>query len=187
MMANNRFYLHEQSNDDDNLYGKSNDDSEQSKDDSEQSKDDSEQSKDEQSKDEQSNDELCEQSNDELYLYHIRRAYWTIEKIQSGITNEIHNICNTLLYASANPADLCLKERIKWLIELKIKVINNERCKYCNLPLQKSEISCSCKTLCSICNTSAHKTDNCLKHIMNSNLLITLFNNTNIKQKIKNK
>ena len=105
--------------------------------------------------------------------------YWNRETMIGGVTKEIRATANALVYAISDPEILSFRERVKWLVELKLKIINSNRCRYCNL--SKSE--CRCANRCSNCNTN-HSSFNCRRHIMNSKLLKLIFESDNIKVKL---
>ena len=105
--------------------------------------------------------------------------YWNRAKMIKSVTKEIRLTTSALVYATSDPKILSFREQVKWLVELKIKIINSNSCRYCNL--LKSE--CLCINRCSNCNTN-HSSFNCRRHIMNSKLLKLIFESDNIKVKL---
>lgn len=105
--------------------------------------------------------------------------YWNRDRMIKSVTEEIRTTTNILVYATSNPEILSFREQVKWLVELKIKIINSNSCRYCNL--SKSE--CKCINRCSNCNTN-HSSFNCRRHIMNSKLLKLIFESVNVKDKL---
>ena len=103
--------------------------------------------------------------------------YWNRETMIGGVTKEIRSTANSLVYAFSDPEILSFRERVKWLVELKIKIINSNRCRYCNL----SNTKCRCANRCSTCKTNHHSSFNCRRHIMNSKLIKLIFDSDNIK------
>ena len=106
--------------------------------------------------------------------------YWNKEIMVGGVTKEIRSTANSLIYAFSDPKILNLREQVKWLVELKIKSINSNSCRYCNL----SNTKCRCANRCSTCKTNQHGSFNCRYHIMNSKLLKLIFDSDNIKNQL---
>lgn len=91
------------------------------------------------------------------------------------VTKEINNLCSIEHLANNNPEYMCLKERIKWLIELKLKILKKGCCYHCNY----DNFECICNTYCSICDES-HNGKSCDKNVMNSNTISLIMYNINL-------
>ena len=105
--------------------------------------------------------------------------YWNPVNIRYSVYEEIINTANALVYAFSNPADLNFKEQVKWLVELKIKLIKNGMCRYCN----QETTECECSVFCSKCQIN-HNGFNCQYNIMNSQLIKLIFESDNIKSQL---
>jgi hypothetical protein len=108
------------------------------------------------------------------------KDYWSQERMTIESINHIVLSTNALVCAFGCDPDIPFPEIIKWLVELKIKIIKSEMCKYCNSEADK----CKCATTCVSCNTTDHISCYCKKHIMNSPLFKILFESANVKKSI---
>ena len=105
--------------------------------------------------------------------------YWSSYNIKYSVYEEIVNTANALIYAFSNPDMLSFKEQVKWLVELKIKLIKSGMCRFCNKDTKK----CECSIKCSKCRTN-HNGFNCQYNIMNSQLIKLIFESDNIKSQL---
>ena len=107
-------------------------------------------------------------------------SHWSINKISEKVNKEIKKTANILFLACADPEPLSFKEKVKWLVHLKIISINDNLCKYCNF----EQKYCPCDGYCVRCNEK-HSGYLCKKNIMNSKLLKLIFRSDNIVNQIK--
>ena len=106
--------------------------------------------------------------------------HWSFNQIKEGSVVEVKRTANALVYAFGDPEELTFKDVVKWLVELKIKIITAGFCRYCNRPSQR----CNCVRFCSICNLYTHSGKVCPKNIMNSKLFKHIFKMKKIKAKM---
>ena len=105
--------------------------------------------------------------------------YWSMNRTNEEANKEIRKTASTLFFACADPEPLPFKEKIKWLVKLKIISINDHLCKYCNF----KQKYCPCDGYCVRCNKT-HSGYLCKKNIMNSKLLKIIFHSSNVRNKI---
>ena len=107
-------------------------------------------------------------------------VYWTQEHMAREAVGQIVHTTNALMYAFGCDSDISFPEILKWLVDLKIKIINSNMCKYCNYDTD----TCKCKTICVKCNTTEHTSCHCEKHIMNAPLFKIIFSSSKVKEQI---
>ena len=92
--------------------------------------------------------------------------YWNNHNIKYAVYKEIIDTANSLIYAFSNPNELNFKEQLKWLVELKLDIITNNMCRYCN----KDSPCCECNNYCSKCNEehNGFMNSQLIKHIFKS-------------------
>ena len=95
-----------------------------------------------------------------------------VVNLSHNITTEINNLCSIVHFAHNDPRILSLKERLKWLIELKLKILKKGHCSYCNYKKNK----CRCANYCTTCHL-LHNGTKCDRNIMNSNIITTIMLN----------
>lgn len=113
------------------------------------------------------------------YTLHYKMEYWTHKQIKKTAQEEIKKTACHLLLAYADPEELNGKDVITWLVELKIKSILDNRCRFCSRKKHK----CKCALYCDECSAD-HNGIECKKNIMNSHLLKLIFHSNEIKNNI---
>ena len=92
-----------------------------------------------------------------------------IYELNQSVTNEINTLCSRAHLAHNTPNSMSLKDKIKWLVELKMCITKMQHCTYCNY----DNDDCICMEYCSYCDQE-HNGFLCNRHIMNTSMMKTI-------------